>query len=70
MRELNRADYDRREFLRRAAAAGIALPSMAAILAACGDSSPSPGGTGEPSPTLQFARPSFPLPYRVYFLAA
>ena len=29
---------DRRAFLQRAAAAGIALPSMAAILAACGDS--------------------------------
>ncbi len=29
-------ELDRRTFLRRAAAAGIALPSMAAILAACG----------------------------------
>ena len=28
--------YSRRAFLQRAAAAGIALPSMAAILAACG----------------------------------
>ena len=32
-----RAEMDRRMFLRRAAAAGIALPSMAAILAACGN---------------------------------
>ena len=34
-----RPDYPRREFLRRAAAAGIAMPSLAAILAACRDSS-------------------------------
>ena len=41
-----RPDYSRREFLRRAAAAGIALPSMAAILAACQDSSnPTPGAS-------------------------
>lgn len=31
-----RRTYDRREFLRRAAATGIAMPSLAAILAACG----------------------------------
>ena len=31
-----RVPLSRREFLRRATAAGIALPSMAAILAACG----------------------------------
>jgi spermidine/putrescine transport system substrate-binding protein len=45
-----RPNYTRREFLRRAAASGIALPSLAAILAACRDSSqPSgnaPSGTG------------------------
>ena len=62
MREDDRSNYDRREFLRRAAAAGIALPSMAAILAACGDSS-SPGGGGAPSSSggLQLARPDSPL---------
>ena len=36
----------RREFLRRAGVTGIALPSMAAILAACQDSSQVSGGTG------------------------
>jgi len=40
-----RPDYSRREFLRRAAATGIAVPSLAAILAACRDSS-EPSTTG------------------------
>jgi spermidine/putrescine transport system substrate-binding protein len=40
-----RPDYSRREFLRRAAATGIAMPSLAAILAACRDSS-EPSTTG------------------------
>jgi spermidine/putrescine transport system substrate-binding protein len=39
-----RPTHSRREFLRRAAAAGIALPSMSAILAACRDSSTAPSG--------------------------
>lgn len=39
-----RPTHSRREFLRRAAAAGIALPSMSAILAACRDSSTDPSG--------------------------
>lgn len=38
---------NRRDFLRRAAAAGIAIPSMGAILAACGDDgTTSPGANG------------------------
>lgn len=37
---------DRRAFLRRAAAAGIALPSMAAILAACGSGAQDTVATG------------------------
>lgn len=60
----HRSNYDRREFLRRAAAAGVALPSMAAILAACGDSSETGGGTGgggTSSGELQLARPDAPL---------
>src|SRR5829696_2379984 len=43
-----RPNYPRREFLRRAAAAGIAMPSLAAILAACQDSS-DPGTDGNGS---------------------
>lgn len=39
----------RREFLKRAAAAGIALPSMGAVLAACRDSSTDAGGGGSAS---------------------
>lgn len=35
-----RITYGRREFLRRAAAAGIAVPSVSAILAACGKGAP------------------------------
>jgi spermidine/putrescine transport system substrate-binding protein len=39
--------YDRREFLQRAAAAGIALPTLSAILAACGGGARSNvGGSG------------------------
>jgi spermidine/putrescine transport system substrate-binding protein len=50
----------RREFLRRAAAAGIAVPSLAAILAACGgdDGSGATGATGSES---TFARPDNPV---------
>lgn len=36
----------RREFMRRAGAAGIVLPSLSAILAACSDSTPDGGGGG------------------------
>lgn len=36
----------RREFMRRAGAAGIVLPSLSAILAACSDSTPRAGGGG------------------------
>jgi spermidine/putrescine transport system substrate-binding protein len=63
MREHDRSSYDRREFLRRAAAAGIALPGMAAILAACGDGSSSAvgGSGGSTAGGLQLARPDTPL---------
>jgi spermidine/putrescine transport system substrate-binding protein len=54
---------DRRAFLRRAAAAGIALPSLSAILAACGSDDGTTPGTG---PTgggggIQLARPDNPV---------
>ena len=62
MGDHDRSAFDRREFLRRAAGAGIALPSMAAILAACGSSSSTTGGEGGSSSAgLQFARPDAPL---------
>lgn len=44
---------NRREFLRRAAMAGIALPTAAAILAACSDPKEAAGNAGSttiPSP--------------------
>ena len=41
-----RAGVSRRDFLRRAGAAGIALPSLSAILAACSDSTAGDGGGG------------------------
>ncbi|MGH2596348.1 MAG: extracellular solute-binding protein [Actinomycetota bacterium] len=50
----------RREFLRRAAVTGAAVPSLAAILAACGNSSGS-GAGGSPSAALQLARPDSPV---------
>jgi spermidine/putrescine transport system substrate-binding protein len=50
----------RRELLRRAAVAGVALPSAGAILAACAkDNGASSGGSGEQ--TLQLARPGHPV---------
>ncbi|MGH2595211.1 MAG: extracellular solute-binding protein [Actinomycetota bacterium] len=57
----------RREFLRRAAATGVAVPSLAAILAACGSSSSndagSTGGSSGASGSggLQLARPDNPV---------
>ncbi|MFB3739915.1 MAG: PotD/PotF family extracellular solute-binding protein, partial [Candidatus Velamenicoccus archaeovorus] len=58
-----RTPMSRREFLRRAGAAGVALPSLSAILAACGGSSDvgSGGGGGSPGPGLQLARPDSPV---------
>ena len=57
-----RPPMDRREFMRRAAAAGIALPSLAAILAACGSSdSSSPQGGSASAAGLQLARPDNPI---------
>jgi len=54
-----RPPLSRREFLRRAGATGIAVPSLAAILAACADD----GGTGPTGgePELQLARPDSPV---------
>ena len=51
--------YSRRDFLRRAAVTGAAVPSFAAILAACGKSSSTTTGGGEP--TLQLASPDNPV---------
>ncbi|MDQ3210870.1 MAG: spermidine/putrescine ABC transporter substrate-binding protein, partial [Actinomycetota bacterium] len=63
-----RPTSSRREFLRRAAAAGIALPSMAAVLAACRDSSTDIGG---PSATtgaggIALASPENPVTLPLY----
>ena len=54
-----RRPLSRREFLRRAGVAGIATPSLAAILSACGEEGPSEAGS--PSPALQLARPDNPV---------
>ncbi|MEX0984687.1 MAG: spermidine/putrescine ABC transporter substrate-binding protein [Actinomycetota bacterium] len=62
----------RRDFLRRAAATGIAVPSMAAILAACRDSSsPTAPGAGSGSGTststgIPLARPDAPVILPLY----
>jgi len=60
--------HSRREFLRRAAAAGIILPSMGAILAACRDSSTDTGGqspsTGEGG--IALATPDTPVTLPLY----
>jgi spermidine/putrescine transport system substrate-binding protein len=66
-----RPDYSRREFLRRAAIAGIAVPSMSAILAACRDSATTPAAdTGSPgadgAPSGVVASPDHPVELPLY----
>jgi spermidine/putrescine transport system substrate-binding protein len=61
----------RRDFLRRAAAAGIAVPSLSAILAACRDSGvePSAGGSTGGTATsteIPLARPDAPVTLPFY----
>jgi spermidine/putrescine transport system substrate-binding protein len=51
---------DRRTFMRKAAATGIAAPSLAAFLAACGSSEPTSSGSS-PSAGLTLARPDSPV---------
>jgi spermidine/putrescine transport system substrate-binding protein len=61
-----RRTYSRREFLRRAAATGVALPGLAAILAACGGSA-SPGGGGNGgTQTVALAAPDNPVMLPLY----
>jgi len=61
-----RPSTSRREFLRRAAATGIALPSMSAILAACRDSST--GGTSQTTGAagIPLATPDSPVELPLY----
>jgi spermidine/putrescine transport system substrate-binding protein len=64
-----RPTHSRREFLKRAAAAGIALPSMSAVLAACRDSSTDSAGgadatTGEGG--IELASPDNPVTLPLY----
>ena len=64
-----RPTHSRREFLKRTAAAGIALPSMSAVLAACRDSSSD--GAGGPSATtgeggIELASPENPVTLPLY----
>ena len=54
-----RAPMSRREFLARAGMAGLAVPSLAAILAACADNGSGGGNNG--GATLQLARPDSPV---------
>lgn len=57
-----RRPLSRREFLQRAGATGIALPSLAAILAACGgDGDGGAGGGNGGGQQLQLARPDSPV---------
>ena len=60
-----RRALSRRQFLQRAAAAGIAMPGLAAILAACGGSA-SPGGEGGGASTVPIAAPDEPVSLPLY----
>jgi spermidine/putrescine transport system substrate-binding protein len=63
-----RLTYGRREFLRKVGATGIALPSLAAILAACGGSTSGGGGGGGGggAPTVPIAAPDHPVTLPLY----
>src|SRR5215212_3698268 len=55
---------NRREFLKRAAAGAVAVPSLAALLAACGDSG---GSSAEAPPTfIGLASPEKPRTLPIY----
>ena len=58
-----RRSLSRREFLRRAGMTGVALPSLAAILAACSNGNKAGGGTtgGRTGGGLQLASPDHPV---------
>jgi spermidine/putrescine transport system substrate-binding protein len=56
-----RSAMTRRDFLRRAAAAGIAMPSAAAILAACAGNGTGGAGGASGQRGLQLARPNHPV---------
>ena len=62
-------NLSRRQFLRRSLATGVALPSAAAILAACGsDGDGDTPGTngGDGTPTVQFGTPDAPATLQVF----
>jgi spermidine/putrescine transport system substrate-binding protein len=65
-----RPSVSRREFLRKAAAAGIAVPTLSAILAACQDSSTdtasASGGTQTGEGGIPLARPDAPVELPLY----
>jgi spermidine/putrescine transport system substrate-binding protein len=60
--------HSRREFLRRTAATGLALPTIGAILAACRDSSTDTGGPGPSTGAggIALASPSNPVTLPLY----
>jgi len=60
-----RLRMSRREFLRRTAA-GLALPSAAAILAGCGGRRTAGGGGGEETPELRVGTPGNPVELQIF----
>ncbi len=61
-----RRSLTRRDFLRRSLATGVALPSAAAILAACGPGGPGGGaGTGN-TPEVRFGTPDKPVELQLF----
>ena len=57
-------NLSRRDFLRRSLASGVALPTAAAILAACGDDG-TPNGTGG-EPEVRFGTPNNPVELQTF----
>jgi spermidine/putrescine transport system substrate-binding protein len=61
-----RRPLTRRDFLRRSLATGVALPSAAAVLAACGTGGPGGGsGTGN-TPEVRFGKPDAPVELQLF----
>ena len=66
-RDPQHRSYSRRDFLRRSVASGVALPTAAAILAACGgDGGPGPGPDGGDDTVPRFGTPTNPVTLQTY----
>jgi spermidine/putrescine transport system substrate-binding protein len=60
-RPMQRRNLSRRQFMQRAGASAIAVPSLAAVLAACSKPGETGGGSGSTTGPIKVARPGDPV---------